>query len=398
MNQLIGFKRNVSLDIREKFAIRQSKTEQYLCELTKRFSEVVIINTCNRIEIYFNADNCSKANIDFIFDIFNWDKDLKEYIFHDKDDKVTEHLMEVACGFHSKILGEDQILGQVKDSFLYSKDRGAASNELGRLFQTAITCGKQFRTEAKLYEIPVSSSSIAVHEAIDRGHKTYMVIGYGEIGSLAVKYLLGQDVGKIFLVVRTPENVKDIFDPRVEVINFNRKNEVLNEVECIISCTSAPHPVVRYEEIPKKVDLFILDLAVPRDVDKEIRDLDNVELLDIDDISRIDDKNKALRRARMIDFKYIIKEYFTEYSNWLKMRELSPVISAMKEAGKEVVSDRYASYRNRANARNSGELAEVLIKSTSDHYINKAINVLKEAKLKGCEDQCMEIISRIFLS
>ncbi|GFZ31861.1 glutamyl-tRNA reductase [Clostridium zeae] len=398
MNQLIGFKRNLSLDIREKFAIRQSKIDQYLCELTKKFSETIIINTCNRTEIYFNADRSSEENIDYIFDIFNWDKDLKEYIFHDKDDKVTEHLMEVACGFHSKILGEDQILGQVKDSFLYSKDKGIASGELGRLFQTAITCGKQFRTEAKLYEIPVSSSSIAVHEAIDRGYKTYMVIGYGEIGSLAVKYLLGQDVHKIFLVVRTPENVKGIFDPRIEVINFNRKNEVLKEIECIISCTSAPHPVVRYEEIPKEADLFILDLAVPRDVDKEIKTLNNVELLDIDDISKIDDKNKALRRARMIDFKYIIKEYFIEYSNWLKMRELSPIISAMKEAGKEIVSDRYESYKNRANDKNSERLAETLIKSTSDYYVNKAINILKEAKLKGCEEQCMEIISKIFLS
>lgn len=398
MNQLIGFKRNLSLDIREKFAIRQSKVDQYLCELTKKFSEVVIINTCNRTEIYFNADSCNEENINYIFDIFNWDKDLKEYIFHDKDDKVTVHLMEVACGFHSKILGEDQILGQVKDSFLYSKGRGVASGELGRLFQTAITCGKQFRTEAKLYEIPVSSSSIAVHEAIDRGYKTYMVIGYGEIGSLAVKYLLGQDVDKIFLVVRTPENVKDIVDPRVEVINFNRKNEVLKEVRCIISCTSAPHPVVRYEEIPRETDLFILDLAVPRDVDKEIKTLNNVELFDIDDISKIDDKNKALRRARMIDFKYIIKKYFAEYSDWLKLRELSPIISAMKESGKEIVNDRYESYKNRANATNSEKLAEVLIKSTSDHYINKAINVLKEAKLKGCEEQCMEIISKIFLS
>ncbi|WP_160672757.1 glutamyl-tRNA reductase [Clostridium sp. C8-1-8] len=398
MNQLIGFKRNLSLDIRERFALRQSQIDLCMPELIKRFPEIIIINTCNRTEIYFTSEAYSEENLDYIFNLFDWDLNLKEYIFYEKEDKVTVHLLEVACGFHSKILGEDQILGQIRASFQYSKDKEAASGELGRLFQNAITCGKKFRTEAKLYEIPVSSSSIAVHEAIDRGYKHFMVIGYGEIGSLAMKYLLSHHVEKIFLVVRTPENVNDIFDHRVQVINFNQKNSAMTDVQCIISCTSAPHTVVKYEDMPLDRELFILDLAVPRDVDTEIKTLEKIQIFDIDDISKIDDSNKLQRKERMNKFKYLIDDCVKEYNYWLKIRELSPVIAAIKEKGKEVVSDRYESYKNKASDKKSEGLAEVLIKSTSDHYINKAIKVLKEAKLKGCDEQCMEIISQIFLS
>ncbi|MDZ5038604.1 glutamyl-tRNA reductase, partial [Clostridium perfringens] len=119
-----------------------------------------------------------------------WDINLREYCFYLTEKDSVKHLMEVVCGFHSKILGEDQILGQIKEAYSLAYNIGAVKSKLQRLFQQAITCGKKFKTESKLYEITVSSSSIAVNEVMKKNANKIMVIGYGEVGKLVVKYAL----------------------------------------------------------------------------------------------------------------------------------------------------------------------------------------------------------------
>ncbi|AGX44136.1 glutamyl-tRNA reductase [Clostridium saccharobutylicum] len=394
---LIGIKRNTPIEIREKITIQPKKYKIYTEELLKIVKEVVILGTCNRTEIYFNAFLCEEELLKKIFKIFGWNYEYREYIFMTKDQDVCRHLFEVCCGFHSKILGEDQILGQVKNAYEIALEENSVSLELHRLFQEAITCGKKFRNESKLFEIPVSSASIVVNESINNGCKKIMVLGYGEVGQLVIKYLLSHKVDIVYLVVRN-EKVKDeIEDNRIKVISFQEKNQYINEVDCIIGCTSAPHPVVKKEDINEYGHkLLIYDLAVPRDIEKAVSSLGRTEVYNIDTISSINDDNKKLRTKKMEDNKYILVKYLNEYSEWLKLRSISSKIQNLKELGDSVYEMRAQTFENKAKCKEDVHIANKLIKSTSDFYINRAIKIMKEETLKGCGEDCIKIIEKIF--
>lgn len=397
---VIGVKRNVDIEIREKLALYPKKHKKYIEELLSSFKEIVIVNTCNRTEIYFNCteDISDDEIFNKVFSAFKWDDDLKSYMFLSKEKRAVTHLMEVICGFHSRILGEDQILGQIKDAYKNSISDKSVSAELQKMFEIAIACGKKFKTECKMFEVPVSSVSISINRALLNECKSFMVLGYGEIGKLAIKHLLCHKAERIYLVLRDKSKASDLEGEIVEVLDFNEKNQVVNNVDCIVSCTSAPHTVVREEDI--KIEgkkLLIYDLAVPRDVDKELAKIERVILKDIDEISKIDDKNKQIRKDRMEEYKHIVEESIEEFLNWLKIREISSRIRNIKIRENEICKERIKTFSNKGNGENS-KLAEKMIKSTADAYVNRAIELLKSEALKGSDSSCVEIIEKIFLT
>lgn len=398
MIQLIGILKSASVDIREKFVIRDKYILDKLIKIKEFCEEILIINTCNRTEIYFNSKDSNPEILYKIFENLDWDKDLREYTFHIKEEKVVKHIMELACGLHSKILGEDQILSQIKEAYDKALNVRGVHGNLQRLFQEAITCGKEFRNEAKLYEIPVSYSSIAISKAISEGIKDFMVIGYGDMGSLAVKYILAHSIDSLYIVVRNKESVKDIEDPRVKVITFEEKNQILERVGCIIGCTSAPHTVLRNKELPMDKGYLIFDLAMPRDVEESIALRSDVEVYDIDSIALIDEENKKLRKERMNKHRFIIDKYIESFETWKDIREITPYIKEMKENANKVAKERIETFNNKFSSKDPKKLAENLIKSTSHFYVNRAIEVLKEERLKGSDEECLRIIEKIFMN
>lgn len=395
---LIGIRKNVDINIRERLAIALSKQSKAVKELNKLYEEVVIISTCNRTEIYISGCLGSEKEIRKIFEVLDWDISLLKYTFYLEGISVAKHLLEVVCGFHSKILGEDQILGQVKLAYELSLENKAIHTKLLRLFEEAISCGKKFRTESKLYEIPVSASSIAVNEVEEFGADSVMVLGYGTIGSLVVKYALGSKFKKVFIVVRNKGKVPDLKDDRVKILDFNEYKEVINEVDAVISCTAAPHIVIKDAHINKDgKEIMLIDLALPRDIDETLSQNKRVTLLDIDTISKLDGNNKKLRNEKMNEYKFLVDEYLNEYRDWLNIREVTYYIHEMKNTGNSVVESRAKSFENKCKDKRDIDLATTLIKSTSDYYINRAIKLLKEEKLKGREEECLNILKQIFM-
>lgn len=395
---LIGIRKNVDIKIRERFAITLSRQSKAIEELNKVYEEVVIISTCNRTEIYISGCLGTESEIRNIFEILDWDISLIEYTFYIGGIAVAKHLLEVVCGFHSKILGEDQILGQVKSAYELSLENKAINTKFLRLFEEAISCGKRFRTESKLYEIPVSASSIAVNEAESFGAESVMVLGYGTIGSLVVKYALGSKLKKIFIVVRNKSKVPDLNDKRVEVLDFNEYKEVINDIDAVISCTAAPHVVIKDEYISKYgKEIMLIDLALPRDIEESLAENERVTLLDIDTISKLDGNNRKLRNEKMNEYKFLIDKYLNEYKDWLNIREVTYYIHEMKTTGNSVVESRVKSFEHKCKDDRDIDLATTLIKSTSDYYINRAIKLLKEEKLKGRESECLNILKKIFM-
>jgi glutamyl-tRNA reductase len=395
MIQLIGLKHDVKIEIREKFSIIPKHQERCLEALLNICEEAVILSTCNRVEIYFKSKD--EDIVEKIFSALNWDRNLMKYIFNYKEEKAIQHLMEVVCGFDSILLGEDQILGQVRDAYEATKTAKGSNvikKELQRLFENAIACGKEFRTKSKISDIPVSSSSMVVKQAIDRGNKNFMLLGYGGVGELTSKYLLEGKIELLYIAVRNTQKL-NIEDPRVKIIPFVDRHKYYEKVDCVISCTSAPHIVVHLNELPNK-NLLLFDLAVPRDIEEIISKDPLYEVYDIDMLRDIHDGNYKRRKVSMKENRYIVDKAIKEYIDWKTVKEISPFIKKMKINGEDVYKERLETFKHKKETVDNEKLAELLLKSTSDAYVNKAIKVLKEEHLKGRSKECVDIISRIF--
>ena len=302
--------------------------------------------------------------------------------------------MEVVCGFDSLLLGEDQILGQVRDAYEISKSIKTTKKELQRLFENAIACGKHFRTKSKISEIPVSSSSMVVKKAIDEGHKNFVILGYGTVGELTTKYILEAKIDLLYIAVRDAQKV-NIEDNRVKIIPFNDIYKYYDKVDCVISCTTAPHTVVHLKELPNK-KLLLFDLAVPRDIEEKVSLNPLYEVYDIDMLCDIHDANYKRRQALMEKNRYIVDKAIKEYIEWKTIEELAPFIRKIKNNGDDVYKERLETFKHKKKTKDNEKLAELLLKSTSNTYVNRAIDVLKEEHLKGRSKECQDIISRIF--
>ena len=392
MIQLIGLNHDVKIEIREKFSIIPKRQAKYLEALLTICEEAVILSTCNRTEIYFKSKEEDIVNR--VFEALNWDKSLIKCVFNYKEEKAIQHLMEVVCGFDSLLLGEDQILGQIRDAYEAAKGIKTNNKELQRLFENAIACGKEFRTKSKISDIPISSSSMVVKKAIGRGLKNFMILGYGKVGELTSKYILEGKIDLLYIAVRDLQKV-NIEDPRVKIIPFKEIHKHYEEVDCVISCTSAPHNVVHLKDLPNKY-LLIFDLAMPRDIEEIVSESLLYEVYDIDKLRDIHDDNFNQRQASMKNNRYIINSAVKEYIEWKTIKELSSYIKRIKQKGEDIYKERLDTFMNKKDSKDNEKLAEMLLKSTSNAYINRAIEVLKEEHLKGRFKECVDIISRIF--
>ena len=169
-------------------------------------------------------------------------------------------------------------------------------------------------------------------------------------------------------------------------------------MDSVISCTSAPHIIIKDSDIePQGENIVLIDLALPRDIDEKLINNKRVTLFDIDTIGKLDTYNKHLRNDKMNEYKFLIRDYLDNFMKWLEIRDISCYIKELKKSGNEVIESRVKSFEHKCKEEEDVELAKTLIKSTSDYYINRAIKVLKEEKLKGCEEECMTILKRIFI-
>ncbi|GAA0115501.1 glutamyl-tRNA reductase [Clostridium senegalense] len=404
MVRLIGLNKDVTLDVRSRFSINSSDLESNLLKLKSFLDEVIIISTCNRTEVYFSSqENNNDLLVKKIFLTLNWDINDMKYTFISTGENAVRHIMELCCGFHSKILGEDQILGQVKDGYFKSLELNVIKGPLERLFINAIGCGKEFKTETMLYKIPVSSSSIAIKEAINKQKRIFMIIGFGDVGKLCFKNLLVNDnnFDKLYIACRDIEKVKndDLIknsNDKVEIIHVNDKNKYLHKIDVLISCTSSKNFIIEKNDVEDIENLLIFDLAVPRDVCSSIDNLLNITVYDIDKIHTIDAENKKLRKTLMEEHYYIVKKYMYEYLEWVKLRSLSPHIMKMIKKSNIIYSTRFKTYTQKKFTKDNDKLVETLIKSTSNAYVNRAIEVLKEETLNGKGKEALSIIEKIF--
>ncbi|WP_346939346.1 glutamyl-tRNA reductase [uncultured Clostridium sp.] len=410
MIHLIGIKKELDLILRGQLAISQDNIDGILLKMKETIcEEVVIINTCNRTEIYLKSSLSQNNIIQEVFKSLNWDKEFIKYIFYSNDSKAITHLLEVSCGFHSKILGEDQILGQVKDAYIKSKELKVIKASFDKLFSMAISCGKEFKTESKLHKTPVSYSSIAAKKALDQGCKNILILGFGKMAQLTLNYLIGkQDIlDKIYIVVRNTDkvinhstiikNIELTVNKKIEIISIDNLVDTYKYIDALICCTASPTPLVLKKDLPSQ-SMLIFDLSLPINVEDSCSELKNVCLFNLDNLQNVDKENKIQRRNIMNSNKYIIKKYYDEYENFLKLKSLSGIIKDVKDEGQLLVENNLKTFKNKKYTKDNDKLVATLLKSSANTYINRAIEVLKQETLKGDNEDVYKLIERIFLN
>ncbi|MFR3569595.1 MAG: glutamyl-tRNA reductase [Paraclostridium sordellii] len=374
--------------------------------LDNGISEVVVLSTCNRSEIYIYSDDIlKKIEIvkDFYEDFFNVDN-IKEYLFCKTGQDAIEHVFRVSAGLDSIVLGEDQILGQVKDAHEFSKQLGASKKVFNKLFREAITASKDIKTTTKISHQPISISYIGIKCLKDRlgslEGKNALVIGIGKMSKLAMKHLEEEKLNSIYVTNRSYEKVQDIQDEYKNLIpiKYEERYSVLEKVDVVISATASPHTVIKKENMPNLSNtLIMMDIALPRDIDKNIDTLENIEVYDIDDLKKISDENDKKRRELACTGELLIDEKIDEFNDWLETIKIDPTIQSLNDKCTDIREDTldYIYRKLDLNCKEK-KIIDKMLTSALKRLIREPILNLKQIKDSGKQEEYIKIVEELF--
>ncbi len=322
------------VEIREKLSFPANKTIEANRQLKESLllKESLILSTCNRMEIYAvgDRDNDYVAGIKSFLSRYHG-LNISEYedrIYVRKDREAVEHLFGVAAGLDSMIIGEMEISGQVKKAYQDARESLATGKALNRLFEKALNTAKKIRTKTLIGKGAISVSSVAVRMAekiLGNLHdKTALIIGTGAVGEKLLLHLKKNGIGSILVTNRTLATAHDVAGRfAATAVAFEVFLDRLTDVDIVIVSTGAPHRVIRTNDITslmprrKQRPLFIIDLAVPRNVDENVNKLDNIYLYNIDDLEKIVNENIGFRRGELDSCFEIVKSSADNFMNWL---------------------------------------------------------------------------------
>ncbi|WP_342511062.1 glutamyl-tRNA reductase [Sporosarcina sp. FSL K6-1522] len=407
--------RTAPVEIREKLAFAEAELPQAMQTLQQQKSilENIIVSTCNRTEIYAVVDQLHTGRYyvkSFLAEWFNipLEKISTHLIIHENDGAV-EHLLRVSAGIDSMVLGETQILGQVRDSFLTGQEIGTTGTVFNELFKQAVTFAKKAHTETAIGENAVSVSYAAVElgkkifGSLNRKHVA--ILGAGEMGELAIKNLHGSGAGKVTVINRTLSKAEELAE------KFGGAAKSMQELQCslleadiLISSTGASNFVIDYERMQlidrlrKGKPIFMVDIAVPRDLDPRIGDLPNVFLYDIDDLQGIVEANLADRKRAAEEIGLMIEQEIVLFKEWLATLGVVPVISALRQKAHRIQSETMASIENKMPDLTDRE-KKILSKHTKsivNQLLKEPILQVKELAMDAKSEEKLALFQQLF--
>ncbi|ADC68839.1 glutamyl-tRNA reductase [Methanocaldococcus sp. FS406-22] len=293
------------------------------------FDNAILLQTCNRVEIIFDADSLEE-----IKGIENIDLEKFDILF---GDEAIEHLFRVASGLESMIVGENQILGQLKNAYLKAKEKGKISKKLEKIILKAIHTGQRARVETKINEGGVSIGSAAVELAekiFGLEGKNVLLIGAGEMANLVIKALKEKNIKAIIVANRTYEKAEKLAKELGGMaIKFDKLEEALRYADIVISATGAPHPILNKERLKNAGKTIIIDIANPRDTTDDIRELPDIFLFTIDDLKLVAEENLKKRKGEIPKVEMIICEEMEQLKELLDKMKFE---TAIKELGQYI--------------------------------------------------------------
>jgi len=400
---VIGLNHNTAdIDVREKFAFNGPKLEEGLLAFRDLpgVEEGIILSTCNRVELYANvrsAGHALETIKTFLSTFHNIRQDALEnalYIHEDID--AVRHIFRVASSLDSMIIGEPQILGQIKDAYELALTRKTTGILLNKLMKKAISVAKRVRTETRISENAVSISFSAVELAkkifTDLSKKVCMLLGAGEMAELAARHLMNNGIKEVLVCNRTYERGCELAkDFHGKAVRFEAFIEEMVHTDIVICSTGAPTYIVtkgqmqRVMKERKHNQVFLIDISVPRNIDPEVSDLENVYLYNIDDLQGVVDANMFERQKEAEKAEKIIDEEVETFLKWLASLDSVPTIRALRARAEEIKSEELSKLLHKMT--DIGEQEKDAIEYMATALVNKLIHPPTAALKESTEDK-----------
>ncbi|WP_027963573.1 glutamyl-tRNA reductase [Halalkalibacillus halophilus] len=407
--------RTAPVEIREKLTFSEDQVGEAMVQLNEQKSilENVIVSTCNRTELYVVADQLHTGRYyvkSFLAEWFEMDVDyLSNFISLKEEKEAIEHLFQVTAGLDSMVLGETQILGQVKDSFQLAQEYEASGLLFNQLFKQAITNAKRAHKETGIGENAVSISYAAVELSktifADLTDQKVVILGAGKMGELAVKNLHGSGVQDITVVNRTFEKAEEVAEKFAgQAGSMDELDDILQRADIVITSVGTDNYILTADQMKpllkrrKGKPLFMVDIAVPRNVDPAIERLDDTFLYDIDDLQGIVDQNIDERREAANEIRKMIVKEMKAFEEWLTTLGVVPIISALRKKALTIQQDTMDSIERKMPNLTPRE-KKVLNKHTKS-IINQMLKepILQAKEMAGEEhaDDMLKLFVRVF--
>jgi glutamyl-tRNA reductase len=345
---LVGLShRTTPVELRERLDFATRGVDRALAALAgmPTHSEAAIVSTCNRVELYVGCDDvdAARAGIERFISEFHDvpPADVLPHLYAKTGQAAVQHLFRVAAGLDSLVVGEPQVLGQVKDAFNVASQLGSTGALLNKLFHSAFAVGKRVRSETALSEgaVSVSYAAVALARKIfgDLKGRTVLVLGAGEMGKLTAIHMKSQGISRLIIMSRTAKNAEALADTiGGSPMAWEQLPAALAESDILITATGASSPIISRTLIGqamarKQRPLFIIDIAVPRDVESEAGDLEQVFLYNIDDLQTVVQENLSRRATEASRAEDIVSEEVGRFSGWLTSRGAIPTVVALRQ-------------------------------------------------------------------
>ena len=382
------------VEIREQVIYSDDDIARALAALVQLqgIDEAVILSTCNRTEFYLNSDDGGVTALQsWLKGDQSLSKDAEAALFTLNNEEAIRHLFRVACGLDSMVLGEPQILGQLKDAFRQAERSATVGSQLSRLFQHTFSVAKKVRTDTEIGSSPVSVAYAAVNLANQFfsgfSKHTALLIGAGMTIELVARHLSSKGIGRMFVANRDfgrAQNIASQFDGFA--LPLSEIEGTLPEADILISSTASTEPIVTTEQMQsavrarKRRPIFAVDIAVPRDLEAGIGELDDVYLYTIDDLDKVIVEGQSNREAAAIDADRILNEETQRYLNIERSKEVAPIITALRDHGDTIRHEVLEQARRRlAKGADQDEVLEFVTASLLKKLLHQPSVRLREA-------------------
>ncbi len=409
---LIGVNHKTApIALREKVAIGRDELAEATRALaaTPGVTECMIVSTCNRVELLAVVENPEVPVAGFLASYFGIDAQLLDphlYAYHDKE--AVSHLFRMAASLDSMVVGEPQILGQVKEAFAVARAAGTVSSQLEHLLQSAFAAAKKARSETGIGSNSVSIASVAVDLARkifgSLQGRTVFLVGAGKMSKLAARHLVQQGAGAILVSNRTAERARRMAEEISgaivpQVIDFEQLHEAASRADIVISSTGAPHPIFRREHgqafLHKRRNrpMFFIDIAVPRDVDPEMNKLDGIFVYDIDDLQQVAAAHMEERNCQAVDAEALIATEVERFHQRQRTVSAAPAIVALQKKAEEIRRAEIERMHSRLGTLTPEQLAavEALTRGLVNKFLHPPMQALKQAARDG-DDLRLEVL------
>jgi len=387
-----------SLDVRERMWLSNDEIKAALDRLKAyHFQECFLVSTCNRTELYGLTPGTGVDEVTlkrFLIDFKEAGDAVRvDHFTGAAAGGAIQHLFRVVAGVDSMVIGDIQILNQVKEAFTTARERGTMGPVFNRLMQATLHVGKRVRTETSICEGAVSVSYAAVELAskifADLSRKSVLLIGAGETGELTLKHLVGKGIGHVMIANRTREKAEALVAAHGgTVVDYEHMVDALRAVDIVITSVNSPSYIVQPGDTHKVMKqrsnnpLFIIDIGVPRNVDPSCKKIENVFLYDIDALGAIVDRNLEKRKAELPKVTRVIREELIEFFRWHNSLEVGPTIQEFRDA-LEVIRRQEVEKNVHRFKPEDQELLELVTKRIVNKILHQPTTVLKQSAEEG---------------